>query len=331
VVRFAERIQSAIAVPLLLSGHEVYLTVSIGIALSQTGYESGFDVLRDADTAMYRAKALGKARHEMFDEAMHERARRTLEIEAELRQAIDREQFVLRYQPIVTVDHQKAVGFEALVRWEHPERGLIPPNDFIPLAEETGVIVPLGMWVLRSACAQLRQWHDDGWTDLRIAVNCSAHQVEKSGFETLVGEILDEYGLDGRYLELEITEGVLLRNADATLETLRKLRARGVRIAIDDFGTGYSALGYIKSLPITTLKVDRSFTRDVDSDTRTAAIVGAIVTIAHSLGLTVVAEGVETEGQRLFMNAQHCDEYQGYLTSPPVPPVEAIAFACRPA
>lgn len=327
-IRVADRVLGDVSVPFRVAGHEVYATASIGIALSAPRYESEHEVLRDADTAMYRAKALGKARHEMFDAEMHDRAVARLRLEAELRQAIEAEEFRVHYQPIVAGPGGRIVGLEALVRWEHPRRGMISPGEFIPVAEETGLIVPIGSWVLQTACERLKQWHAEGYPDLRMAVNCSARQFEQAGFDEIVGDILESTGLDGRFIELEITEGVVMKDIGATVATLHGLRARDIRIAIDDFGTGYSALGYLKSLPITTLKIDQSFVRDVNADPGTAAIVGAIVNLAHSLQLNVIAEGVETPEQLDFLLSQDCDEYQGFLISRPIP-AEAVGGLFR--
>lgn len=325
VVRVADRLLAEISKPFDVQGQQVYTSVSIGIALSATGYDNESDMLRDADTAMYRAKAMGKARHEMFDSAMHTRALNLLRMEAELRQALERQQFRVFFQPIVDAVNDQFVGFEALVRWEHPERGLVPPGDFIPVAEDTGLIVPIGNWILREACARVRTWQVEGYGPLRIAVNCSARQFEQPGFDEVVAAILRETGLPPDQLELEITEGVIVRNVSASA-TLERLRARGIRIAVDDFGTGYSALGYLKNLPITSLKVDQSFVRDVIDDPRSAAIVRVIVELAHGLGINVIAEGVETEAQLAFLRELACDEFQGFLVSRPVPSDQAVAL-----
>ncbi|MFN0072565.1 MAG: EAL domain-containing protein [Chloroflexota bacterium] len=317
-VRLADRLLEALSAPFRLGDQDVYTSASIGIALSATGYSHEAEVLRDADTAMYRAKALGKARHEMFDTAMHTRALETLQLEAELRLALLRTQFRVFYQPILNGSDDRFVGFEALVRWEHPERGLVSPADFIPVAEDTGLIVQIGNWVLREACMQLRAWRDQGFAGLRIAVNCSARQFERPGFDAVVAEILAETGVKPDEVELEITEGVIMRHVGSSLATLHGLQARGIRIAVDDFGTGYSSLGYLKTLPISSLKVDRSFMRDATSDARSAAIINAIVVLAHSLELNVVAEGIELVDQLEYLRSIKCDEYQGFLVSRPV-------------
>jgi diguanylate cyclase (GGDEF)-like protein/PAS domain S-box-containing protein len=325
-VRVADRLISEISAPFKLRGQDVYTSASIGIALSASGYEHESDVLRDADTAMYRAKALGKARHEMFDSEMHTRALKLLQTEAELRQAIDHGQFRVFYQPIIHGSDCRFVGFEALVRWEHPTRGLVSPLEFIPVAEDTGLIVPIGGWVLREACSQLKSWHDAGYRSLRMAVNCSARQFEQPGFDQLVMDTIQSAGVSPEHVELEITEGVIMRNVGAGLARLDALREHGIRISVDDFGTGYSALGYLKDLPLSSLKIDRSFMCDAVANASTAAIVDAIVVLAHNLRLNVIAEGVETSEQLEYLRSVGCDEYQGFLVSRPVPADQAFAL-----
>jgi EAL domain-containing protein (putative c-di-GMP-specific phosphodiesterase class I) len=315
----ADRLLQDISQPFTLQGQQIYTSASIGIALSATGYAHEAEVLRDADSAMYRAKAQGKACHAMFDGERHTRAVRQHQLEAELRQALERREFRLYYQPIFCLANTSLVGFEALARWEHPELGRISPAEFIPLAELSGLIVTLGDWVLREACAQIRRWEDEGYGALRMSVNCSVRQFEQPGFDEVIARILQQTGVAPEQLDLEITEGVIMRDVGTSLATLRRLRDLGVQISIDDFGTGYSGLGYLRHLPVTSLKIDQSFVRDLLGDQRSAAIVNSIVTLAHSLDLNVVAEGVETEAQLHCLRDLSCDEFQGFLMSPPVP------------
>ena len=333
--RVANKIHDALLVPFDLGGHEVFTTASIGIALSATGYERPEDCLRDADTAMYRAKARGKSRHEIFDKSMHKRALALLSLETDLRRAVERQEFKLVYQPIVVVKNGAIAGFEALIRWHHPKRGLIPPVDFIPIAEETGLIIPIGRWVLREACLQMRKWTMDlaprtTAAPLTMSVNLSGKQFLYAPLPQEICQILEETGLEPSRLKLEITESVLMENAEAAAAMLRDLRARGIQLSIDDFGTGYSSLSYLLRFPIDTLKIDRTFVSGMadsagdgseGSENRGAEnleLVRAIVTLARNLGMDVVAEGVETEGQRIRLEALGCQHAQGYLFSPPV-------------
>jgi EAL domain-containing protein (putative c-di-GMP-specific phosphodiesterase class I) len=274
---------------------------------------------------MYQAKALGKAQHVIFDVSMHTRALNTLQLETDLRRAMDRQEFFLHYQPMVSLITGKLCGFEALVRWRHPERGIIPPADFIPVAEETGLIVPIGQWVLREACSQLRRWqlHAVSNEPLSMSVNLSSKQFAHPGLLEQIIQILVMTGLDPRALKLEITESVVMENVEAAAGMLERLRALGVELSIDDFGTGYSSLSYLHRLPIDTLKIDRSFVgRIEESDNK--EIVRTIVTLARTLGKGVVAEGVETREQLSLLRELNCDSAQGYLFSRPVNPDAAL-------
>ena len=317
-IAVAERIQVVLREPLTLSGHEVFATVSMGIALSAPGYRRAEDILRDADTAMYHAKALGKSRHQVFDSSMHARARKLLQLEHDVRRAIERSEFRVHYQPIVRLEDGRIAGFEALVRWQHPERGLVPPSEFIPLAEETGLIVPLGRLVLEEACRQAAEWQQRWGEELVVSVNLSVKQISHPGLVEQVDAALRQSGLPPRLLKLEVTETMVMENTDGAITLLRRLKALGVHIAIDDFGTGYSSLSYLLRLPADTLKIDRSFVSGTGDAGRNVSIVRTIVGLAYSLGLDVVAEGVETEEQRALLADLGCPFAQGYLFSPAV-------------
>jgi diguanylate cyclase (GGDEF)-like protein/PAS domain S-box-containing protein len=325
--RVANRIHETLLAPFDLGGHEVFTTASLGIALSATGYERPADVLRDADTAMYRAKARGRAGHEFFDKSMHRRAVAQLSLETDLRWAVERREFNLVYQPIVSLRTSAVVGFEALVRWAHPKRGIVSPAEFIAVAEETGMIIPIGRWVLREACEQMQRWSKQ--IDPRalpsmptISVNLSSKQFLHPGLPEEIRELLEETGLEPTRLKLEITESVLMENPETAAALLRELRARGIQLSIDDFGTGYSSLSYLLKFPIDTLKIDRTFVSGMADDAPEAAenleLVRTIVTLARNLGMDVVAEGVESEGQRIRLDALGCQYAQGYLFSRPV-------------
>ena len=319
-VQVAERIQNELSIPFTLSGREVFTTVSLGIAPSTTGYERAEDILRDADTAMYRAKSLGKARYEIFDKAMHARAINLLQMETDMRRALEREEFILHYQPIVALDNFRLRGFEALVRWQHPERGFISPMDFIPVAEETGMIIQLGEWVLREACAQMQRWQKifPVESPLFITVNLSSKQFSQNTLISKVAMILQETGVKPQTVKLEITESVVMENIDTATDMLRQLRGLGVKLAIDDFGTGYSSLSYLHRFPIDTLKIDRSFVTRMSENNENTEIVRTIVVLAQNLGMDVVAEGVETNEQLVLLQKLGCENGQGYFFSKPV-------------
>jgi diguanylate cyclase (GGDEF)-like protein len=318
--RVAERIQEELARPFHLGGHEVYTSASIGITLSATGYQEPEDILRDADTVMYRAKANGKARHELFDEGMHARAVALLRTETDLRRAVERDEFRVVYQPIFSLLTGEVAGFEALARWQHPERGLVPPSEFIPVAEETGLIVEIGRRVLREACRRLSDWQTRGLAprSLYVSVNLSGKQFAQAGLAASVAEALSDAGLDPRCLRLEITESVVMANAEAACATLGRLRAQGLGVSIDDFGTGYSSLSYLHRFPVDTLKVDRSFIGRMGGGDLNGEIVRTIITLARNLGMQVVAEGVETERQGELLRGLGCEYAQGYFFSRPL-------------
>jgi len=321
-LRIAERLQKDLLQVVCLDGTEVFTSASIGIALSATGYDHADAILRDADTAMYRAKGNGKARHELFDPNMHTQAVAQLKLENDLRRALERDEFCLHYQPILSLADEKLSRFEALLRWQHPERGLVSPAEFIPVAEETGLILELGEWVLRQACRQMRHWQLQGLVNqsATVSVNLSCKQFVQAGLLEQVKEVLDETGLLAQCLELEITESVVMENADTACSTLRELRALGVRLSIDDFGTGYSSLSYLHRFPITTLKIDRSFIGHPSQNDFNCGIVGTIITLADNLGVQVVAEGVETAAQVAQLKALGCEFGQGYWFGRPAHP-----------
>ncbi|MBT9555606.1 MAG: EAL domain-containing protein [Myxococcales bacterium] len=309
----AERIHHALAPAFSLGDQELYASASIGVTLRSAGSCTGEDILRDADTAMYHAKASGRARTRFFDPAMHDRAVERLRIETELRHAIERGELLLHYQPIFD-SNLAVVSVEALVRWQHPVRGLIPPSEFIPIAEETGLIVPLGRWVLRTACAQLAKWRQDSThaSGLTLAVNVSARQFAEVGFSELVAATLAETGIDPRSLVLEVTETTAMSKAEAAVTQLTALTVTGIRFHLDDFGTGYSSLSYLHKMPIAALKIDRSFVSSMGDDDTSRSIVHAVIALAHALGLVVVAEGVETAQTLAHLERMGCDSFQGF-------------------
>ena len=318
-VRVAQRIQNELSHPFVLDKNSTFVTASIGIALSSTGYDRPEDTLRDADIAMYRAKENGKARYEVFDHGMHARAVSRLQLESDLRQAIEQKEFCVFYQPIVSLQTGRLAGFEALVRWNHPRRGLVSPADFVPVAEETGLIVQIGDWVLAEACARVREWQlaSPSHRSLHLSVNLSARQVAQSDLLIRIKQALAKSKLDPHCLKLEITESVVMENAEAAALMFKQLRSLGVQLSLDDFGTGYSSLSYLHRFPLNYLKVDRSFVAGLTID-KDNAIVRTISTLARNLGMEVIAEGVETEEQFEQLRLLGCEYGQGYLFSPPV-------------
>jgi diguanylate cyclase (GGDEF)-like protein/PAS domain S-box-containing protein len=324
----ANRIQEELKLPFNLSGNEVFTTASIGIALSAAGYDRPEQLLRDADTAMYQAKAGGKARHEVFDIAMHAGAIALLQLETDLRRAIERQEFRVHYQPIVSLKSGRINGFEALVRWQHPDRGLVSPIEFIPVAEETGLIVAIGLWVLREACRQMHEWQVQFPANppLTISVNISGKQFLQPDLSEQIKQILQETNLDPRSLKLEITESAIVENAESAAIMLSQLRSVGIQLYMDDFGTGYSSLSYLHRFPMDTLKIDRSFVNRMGVDGENLEIVRAIVTLAHNLGMNVTAEGVETTEQLALLKALKCEYGQGYFFSKPVDSIQAEAL-----
>ncbi len=318
-VRVAQRIQDELSEPFVLDKNSAFATASIGIALSSSGYDRPEDILRDADIAMYRAKENGKARYELFDHGMHARAVSRLQLESDLRQAIENKEFCVYYQPIVSLETGRLAGFEALVRWNHPRRGLVSPADFIPVAEETGLIVPIGEWVLNEACAHVRQWQLDSPShrSLSLSVNLSARQVAQPDLLDRIKEALTTSKLNPHCLKLEITESVVMENAEAAVLMFKQLRSLGVQLSIDDFGTGYSSLSYLHRFPLNYLKIDRSFVSRLTTDNDNA-IVRTISTLARNLGMEVIAEGIETDEQYQQLKMLGCEYGQGFLFSRPV-------------
>jgi diguanylate cyclase (GGDEF)-like protein len=318
----AQKVLDALSEPVTIDGHELKVTPSVGICAYPHDGEDVETLMRNADTAMYYAKQMGRNNYQFFTQAMNDAAQERLLLENDLRHAIDRSEFTLHFQPLLEVRTGAIRGLEALVRWRHPDRGLVPPSEFIPAAEETGLIGPIGEWVLRQACAQARAWHEAGHPELQVSVNCSAQQFQREGFVDTVGRVLRETGLSAARLDLEITESVIIQHSEEVIARFKRLEDMGVRIAIDDFGIGYSSLSYLKRFAVHQLKIDQSFVRDIHSDPDDAAIVSAIIAIAHSLGLEVVAEGVETPEQLAFLKSLGCDAAQGYYFSKPLPPEE---------
>jgi diguanylate cyclase (GGDEF)-like protein len=315
----AERMLQAFAAPFTLGGHEVYVTVTIGIALSSTGTSE--DLLRDADIAMYRAKSLGKHRYEFFESGDREAPTRLLQLESGLRRAADRSEFTIAYQPIISLTDGRLTGFEALARWEHPELGPISPEEFIPVAEETGLICPLGEWILREACAQTRRWQEafPAHAALCVSVNVSVKQLQDERFVDRVRATLAQSGLSAECLRVEITESHLMSNPVHAAAALHKLRALGAKIYLDDFGTGYSSLAYLHQFPVDALKIDRSFVSNGESDEiANPEIVKAVIALAHHLGFAVIAEGIETEEQERQLRTLRCNYAQGYRYARPL-------------
>ncbi len=312
------RIMEAIAKPISIQDHEFFLTCSIGVATFPTDGDSVESLTRFADIAMYRAKELGRNAFQFYTAEMNERTLDRLKIEADLRRALERNEFELHYQPQLSLKNGEIIGMEALLRWHHPTHGMIAPTRFIGLAEDMGLIIPIGAWVLRTACLQTIAWHRAGWPALRVAVNLSPRQFAQQTLVQSIADLIQETGMTAHLLELELTEGTVMHDVDSAIEVLRNLKALGIHISIDDFGTGYSSLSYLRRFPIDVLKIDQSFVRELSVDVDDAAIVRAIITLAHSLRLKVIAEGVETAAQLAFLRQEGCDHMQGYLYSRPV-------------
>ncbi|MGH6902008.1 MAG: putative bifunctional diguanylate cyclase/phosphodiesterase, partial [Geminicoccaceae bacterium] len=319
IASFAARILEVIRQPVRLGRSEVATSASIGISVYPTDVDNIDELLASADAAMYRAKERGADRFHFYTVAMRVRAAKRLELENGLRGALVRREFRLHYQPQVDLQTGGIVGMEALLRWQHPRRGLVGPAEFVPLAEETGLIVPIGAWVLRTACGQLRAWHRAGYPAMRVAVNFSARQFQDDDIALVVAAILEQCDLAPRFLEIEITESDILKSPSRVQSLLKDFTDLGIRVALDDFGTGYSSLNHLRSFPGASIKIDRSFVRNVCSERHDAAIVSSLIVMAHNLNLKVIAEGVETAEQLAFLRDNHCDAIQGYLISRPMP------------
>lgn len=315
----AQRILESLTFPFIIDGEEVVVTGSIGIASYPEDGDSIEQLLACAESAMYRAKEKGRNQYEVFSKYMHHKVVNRLSLERDLRRALDRRELVLHYQPQLSIEGNKLVAVEALLRWQHKEKGLLPPMEFIPLLEETGLISEAGEWVLRSACSQVRRWQSTGYPRLRGAINLSPRQFEDKRLVDIVGRALTDFGLAPECLELEITESLLMRDTERTKATLASIKSLGVRIAIDDFGTGYSSLAYLRRFPIDSLKIDKTFVQDITTDRDDASIAAAIIGLGHKLRLDVIAEGVETEEQMAFLSREGCDAVQGYFCGRPQP------------
>ena len=318
-----KKVQKVFSFPFVLAMREFFITTSIGISFAPKDGKNTQTLIKNVDAAMYAAKGMGKNTYCFYDEAINNRLMERIEIQSELRNAIDRQEFIVYYQAQIDLESSRIVGFEALIRWNHPTRGLVPPMEFITLAEETGLIVPIGRIVLLSACRQLKEWEDQGYHDITMAVNLSARQFKDADIVKLVHEVVEETGINPSALELEITESIALDDINYSIETIEKLNEIGVSFSLDDFGTGYSSLNYLKHLPVSNLKIDKSFLDKVMVNKNDQTIVSTIITLAQALNLVVIAEGVENSEQAEFLKEAHCDKAQGFLYSRPLPTGEA--------
>ncbi len=323
VSKVAQKIIDTMSKRFVLKDHEFFITTSIGISLYPNDGEDAETLLKNADTAMYRAKGQGRNNYQIYSAALNANAFERLAMETSLRQALERKDFLLQYQPQVDLNTRQIIGIEALLRWHHPELGLVSPAKFIPIVEENGLIVPIGEWVLRTACAQNKAWQDSGLPPIVVSVNMSARQFQQKNLVGMVSQVLRETGLDAKYLELELTESILIQKEEPFIAMLSELHSMGIALSIDDFGTGYSSLSYLNRFPINTLKIDQSFVNNITKNPNDAVIVTAIITLAHSLHLKAIADGVETTEQLEFLRSLHCDGMQGYLFSQPLPADEA--------
>jgi diguanylate cyclase (GGDEF)-like protein len=319
-VFIANRLLEKLTLPIYLEEQKVFAGASVGIVLGGSNYQDSIDVLRDADIAMYHAKALGRGRYAIFDQEMYAQTLYLSQLETDLRYALEREEFLLNYQPIVSISTGKVMGFEALLRWQHPEKGLIRPDSFIKIAEDSGLIVPIGEWILQHACQQLQAWQQKfpSASSLYISVNLSSRQIKQFNFVDKLANILRATGLSGKNLRLELTESMIMDQGEKTVNLLSEIKALDAQLSIDDFGTGYSSLSYLHSLPIDALKIDRSFVDSIDTDRKDYEIVKTIITLAHSLDIKAIAEGVETPEQLTQLENLGCDEAQGYFFSEPI-------------
>jgi diguanylate cyclase (GGDEF)-like protein len=323
------KIVDAVSGPYCVAGHDLHVTVSVGISLYPEDGQDAETLIKNADIAMYYAKDHGRDHCQFFTPDMNARAVERQSMEGRLRGALDRREFVLHYQPKVDIETGEMIGAEALIRWQHPDRGLLPPARFVPIAEDSGLIVPIGQWVLREACRQERAWQDAGLDPVPVAVNISALEFRGKDFLAGVRRILDDTGIEPSFLELELTETVLMDSLDSTASVLRELKGMGLRLAVDDFGTGYSSLSYLMRFPIDALKLDQSFVREITAAAGGSPIIAAAISIGRSLNQRVIAEGVETAEQLAFLQAQHCQEGQGYHFSRPLIAEEFGALLAR--
>ncbi len=323
-VTVSHKVLKALETPFLLEGYEFFITASIGIALFPRDGEDTDTLLKHADTAMYSVKEEGRNDTKFFSQEMNQRTLEHLVMEQDLHHALERNELELHYQPQMDLASGRIVGVEALLRWHHPQQGLMQARTFMPFAEEGGFIIPIGEWVIRTACAQAKAWQNEGLLPLRMAVNLSPRQFMHQGVIDMITRTLEETGLKAQYLELEITESLLMKNMniDRAITVMQALQNMGICLAIDDFGTGYSSLNYLKHFPVARLKIDQSFVRDITTDSDDAAMALAVIAMAHSMQLQVIAEGVETEAQMIFLKAQHCDQIQGFYFSRPIPATE---------
>ena len=322
----ARKILQALSQPIFVDEFELYATCSIGISVFPADSDNVDGLLQCADTALYRAKDAGKNNYQFYTSDMNTRAFEFLLMEAGLRKALDNDELEVFYQPQMNLKENCLIGMEALLRWNHPEKGMVSPGDFIPLAEETGLIEPIGEWVLRAACTQNKLWQEEGYPPVCVSVNMSARQFRSRNIVELVGSILEETGLEPQYLEIELTESIIMHDVESTIATFKNLKKMGIKLAIDDFGTGYSSLAYLKLFPIDHLKIDRSFVFNIANDANDAAIAASVVILAHSMNLQVVAEGVETIEQLDILRKQECDFVQGYFFSKPLSAKEFVPF-----
>lgn len=318
-IEFTNNLIESLNLPFLINCNEIFITFSIGISLFPTDGNKVQDLLKNAGVALSRSKEQNPNNYQFFTTEMNTLAVRRMEMENDLRRALERNEFEVFYQPKLCTASKNIIGMEALVRWHHPLLGFISPIEFIPLAEETGLILPLGEWVLRTACKQIKEWNNQGFPPLKVSVNLSARQFQQQNLFEVISKIIDETEIDPGFIELEMTESTILKNEDYAHSTLCRLRNLGIKISIDDFGTGYSSLSYLKQLPLDILKIDKSFIRDITNSPDDASLVMTIISLAHNLGLKVVAEGVETEEQLRFLHLLRCDEWQGFLYSRPIP------------
>lgn len=326
-IEVTQKIQNSLVKPFQINDQEIHINASVGIVLASSEYQQPEHILRDVDTAMYRAKEMGNGHYQVFDANMHHLAMARLQLENDLRRAIAQQEFYLCYQPIINLKNQTILGFEALIRWQHPHKGLISPGQFIPVAEDTGLIIPIGLWVLQQACQQLKTWKNDfARPDLCISVNLSVKQFAQSDLFQQINNILQKVELPGNNLKLEITESALMDNPQAVTELLNLLKQQKIRLGIDDFGTGYSSLSYLHRFPVDTLKVDRSFVEQMCESSENLDIVQAIITLAHNLGMVAIAEGIETPQQLLQLQELGCDFGQGYYFAKPLLPEAATQF-----